>query len=52
MLPRKCEKSQQEFKTQNPTHVQSEQKPKVGKMKLGMGALEERNNACLPIVQP
>ena len=51
MLPRKCEKSQQEFKTLNPTHVPNEQKLKVGKTKLGMGTLEERNNTLVPIVQ-
>jgi hypothetical protein len=53
MLPKTCEKSQQ-F-SQNPIpypYTKQATFLKVGKMKLGMGALEEHNRVCAPIVQP
>ena len=34
------------------THIPSEQKNNLGKMKLGMGTLEEHNYAHAPTIQP
>ena len=52
MLPPKCENSQQEFKTLNPTHLPSRQTIKSRNDEAWVGAPEERNHAHAPIVQP
>ena len=51
-VPKECEKSQQEFKIPNLAHITSKQKPKVGKMTLGMGAPKEHNYTHVPTIQP